>query len=129
MAPGTEATRAALTDPAERPPVPREPLPRHLAEAVPASHFDLDPVLFSQNLRSARRGAAGGPCGMTSEHLRPLLDNPHDMERFWRKGQELTRAETPGDVVDAIRLGRITALSRNLLEECEASFLERLSAG
>ena len=49
---------------------------------------------------------------MTSEHLRPLLDNPHDMERFfWRMCQELARAETP-DVVDAIRLGRITALSK-----------------
>ena len=47
---------------------------------------------------------------MTSEHLRPLLDNPHDMERFWRMGQELARAETPDVVVDAIRLGRITAL-------------------
>ena len=34
VAPGTEATRAALTDPAKRPPAPREPLPRHLAEAV-----------------------------------------------------------------------------------------------
>ena len=99
-------------DPAKRPPAPREPLPRHLAEAVPASCFDLDPVLFSQNLRCARRGAAGGPSGMTSEHLRPLLDNPHDMERFWRMGQELARAETPDVVVDAIRLGRITALSK-----------------
>ena len=112
MAPGTEATRAALMDPAKRPPAPREPLPRHLAEAVPATRFDLDPVLFSQNLRCARRGAAGGPSGMTSEHVRPLLDNPHDMERFWRMGQELARAETPDVVVDAIRLGRTTALSK-----------------
>ena len=55
VAPGTEATRAVLMDPAKRPPVPREPLPRHLAEAIPI-RFDLDPVLFSQNLRCARRG-------------------------------------------------------------------------
>ena len=49
---------------------------------------------------------------MTSEQLRPLLDNPHDMKRFWRMGQELVRAETLYVVVDAIRLGRITALSK-----------------
>ena len=118
VASGTEATRTASTDPAKRPPVLGEPFPRHLAEAVLASRFDLDPVLFSQNLRSARRGAAGGPTGMTSEHLRPLLDDLHHMERFWRMGQELARAATPGDVVDAIRLGRITA---------GASFPETLS--
>ena len=34
------------------------------------------------------------------------------MERFWRTGQELAKAETPDVVVDAIRLGRITALSK-----------------
>ena len=54
-------------------------------------------------------GAAGGPSGMTSEHLRPLLDN-HGT--FLADGQELARAETPGVVVDAIRLGRITVLSK-----------------
>ena len=47
----------------------------------------------------------GGPSGMTSEHLRPLLDYPK-IERFWRMGQELATPATPGDVVDAIRLGR-----------------------
>ena len=46
----------------------------------------------------------GGPSSTTSERLRPLLEYPHDMERFWRMGQELARAATPGDVVDAIRL-------------------------
>ena len=59
VARGTEATRAALTDPAKRPPDPREFPPRQLAKTVLVSRFDLDPVLFSQNLRRARRSAEG----------------------------------------------------------------------
>ena len=69
IAPGTDATRRALSDPVRRLPVPREPLPDDLFERR-GPLFMLDPDLFAKNLRIARRGAAGGPSGMTSEHLR-----------------------------------------------------------
>ena len=40
------------------------------------SLFHLDDDKFQHNLRTSRRGAAGGPSGMTAEHLRVLLDSP-----------------------------------------------------
>ena len=60
----------------------------------------LDPDLFAKNLRVARRGAAGGPSGMTSEHLRPLLENHDDMTGI---SQDLARAAVSEDVVDLVR--------------------------
>ena len=72
----------------------------------------LDPDLFAKNLRIARRGAAGGPSGMTSEHLRPLLEHHEDMTRFWRFAQDLARAAVPDDIVELVRLGRMTALQK-----------------
>ena len=92
-----------------RPPVPREPLPDDLFERGPL--FMLDPDFFAKNLRVARRGAAGGPSGMTSEHLRPLLEHHEDMIRFWRFAQDLARA-VPDNIVDLVRLGRMTALQK-----------------
>ena len=44
--------------------------------------FHLDESLFSKNVRSARRGVAGGPSGMTSDHMRPLLEHPKDLHFF-----------------------------------------------
>ena len=113
-----QATRVPLTDPVKRPPASREP-PKHLAEAVPAS-FDLD-VLFSQNLRCARRGAAGGPSGMTSEHLRPCwtLHTTWNVSGGWVKSWQEPRLQmrwwTPFVWVTSHH-------SRNLLEGCVASF-------
>ena len=60
VAPGNLATLGALTDTTRRPAVPREPLPRRILEMAPAHPFRLDEDRFSKNLRSAKRGAAGG---------------------------------------------------------------------
>ena len=38
--------------------------------------FNLDDQVFPE---SAERGGAGGPSGMTVEHLQPLLDHPRDL--------------------------------------------------
>ena len=68
MAPWTTATLRAL-----RPPLDAIPeLPSDLTV------FNLDEVLFGKNVRSGRKGAAGGPSGMTHDHLRPLLESPKD---------------------------------------------------
>ena len=74
MAPSTLATLRALTDPERRPPIPREGLSREVAETQPAERFELNAEEFLGCLRRARRGAAGGPSGMTSDHLLPLLE-------------------------------------------------------
>ena len=49
---------------------------------------------------------------MTTDHLRPLLESVEDTTRFWRFSQDLARAEVPEEIVDAIRLGRLTALQK-----------------
>ena len=112
VAPGNLATLGALTDTTRRPAVPREPLPRRILEMAPAHPFRLDEDRFSKNLRSAKRGAAGGPSGMTTEHLRPLLGNPRDMHAFFLVCEQLARAEVPAEVVRWIKLGRMTALRK-----------------
>ena len=70
VAPGEEATRAALQDPAKRPPVLCDPIPADVMNAMPATPLVVDPESIARNLRSARRGAAAGPSGMTVDHLR-----------------------------------------------------------
>ena len=73
LAPGDLTTLRALTDPDRRPPVPREPLTEEVATAQPVTPFEFDPSEFLLCLRTARRGAAPGPSGMTSDHLFPTL--------------------------------------------------------
>ena len=79
LAPGTEETYSALTDPRRRPPRPREHISDHFLNMSPAL-FELDEDRFAKNLRSARKGAAPGPSGMVVEHLRPLLENPRNIK-------------------------------------------------
>ena len=80
--------------------------------AQPEIPFQLDQGLPVKNLKSARRGAAGGPSGMTAEHLRPLLDSEADCEKFWFLCQAFAQAHIPEEVVTAVRMGRITALQK-----------------
>ena len=94
--------------------MPREPLPNELSTFEPVAPFRLDAERFIKNIRSARRGAAGGPSGMTTEHLRPMMDSMNDMERLCLLGGIMARGEVPVHVEPAIRLGR------NLTEESEA---------
>ena len=74
--------------------------------------MDLDYDLFAKNLRVSRRGAAGGPSRMTADYLRPLLDSEVGTARFWRLAQDFARATVPDEIVDVVRLGRMTALCK-----------------
>ena len=74
--------------------------------------FDLDHDRFAKNLRVAKRGAAGGPSSMTTDHFRPLLESVEDTTRLWRLAQDLSRAVVPDEIVDVVRLGRLTALQK-----------------
>ena len=107
MAPRTEATWRALSDP-ERRPVPREGLSREVQQAEPAEQFELEPTEFLTCLRKARRGAAPGPSGMTSatsSHCMRVKQIPSSSH-----GLAVTRV--PHVILEAIRLGRLTALSK-----------------
>ena len=70
VAPGIEDTMNKK----RRPPVAREPIANDILSRtdVPLD-FDVDRLL--KNLREARKGSVAGPSGMTSEHLKPLLES------------------------------------------------------
>ena len=111
LAPGTPATLAALRDPTRRPDQPPDPIPPAVMELVPRS-FELDEVMFMKNLRSSKRGVAGGPSRMTMEHLRPLLESPRDTHLLYGACQLLAVANIPQEVKDGLRLGRVNALAK-----------------
>ena len=49
---------------------------------------------------------------MTSDHLRPLLESVEDTTRFWWLVQDLSKVVVPDEIVDVVRLGRLTALQK-----------------
>ena len=91
LAPGNNKTLGELR---RRPARPHEPIPPALMQLNPRP-FDLDEKVLGKNLRSPKRGAAGGPSGMTTEHLRPLLDTHIE---------QLARAEVSQSIINAIRM-------------------------
>ena len=107
VARGTQDTLSQLR---RRPRVPREPVPAELMRSD--NVFALDHNLFSKNLKCARRGAAGGPSGITAEHVKPILDNNRDTELFCQVDEHLAQGEIPGDVLHVMRMGRMTALQK-----------------
>ena len=112
LAPGNFATLRALTDPAKRPAFPREELSVEVARVELEEPFQLDAEEFLLCLRKARRGAAAGPSGMTSDHLFPVLENEGDSDLFVRVASLLASGNVPPAIAQAIRLGRMTALSK-----------------
>ena len=112
LAPGNLATLAILTDPSRRPPVPRRALSEEVCVAEPAEPFVLDSLEFLVCLRKARRGGAAGPSGMTSDHLFPVLESEGDSESLARVASMLAVGNVPAEIIEAIRLGRLTALSK-----------------
>ena len=117
LAPGNQATLNALTDDSRRPAQPRDPLPERLFNSVPEVRFQLDEDQFCRNLRSSRRGAGGGPSGMTTEHLRPLLSDIRGMRLLSALGSRLATADVPEVAVQMVRLGRMTALTKSQMVE------------
>ena len=78
----------------------------------PPAPFELDRDKFGAKLRSAKRGTAGRPSGMTVEHLKLLLDSPADMHLFCRAAEMLARGEVPDGVARIIRLRQDDGLSK-----------------
>ena len=110
LAPGTLATLGIF--PNRRLRVPRVPLSEEVQHAAPARLFELDAVEFLTNLRKARRGAAPGPSGMTSDHLFPVLESLAVSELLVQVASHLAVGRVPEEIIEVIRLGRLTALSK-----------------
>ena len=91
LAPGSEATLNALRDPEKKPQFPRHPLPQELVYPEPEVEFDLDEFRF-RAIWSAKKGAAGGPSGMTVEHFNSgssLVGEAHSpSEAQWRGARD-----------------------------------------
>ena len=105
VAPGNKDTLNALRDEDRRPPVPRDPIPDENLTTVPGRPFQFDKNEFLHCLRTARRGAAGEPTGMRTEHLRPLIDNEDDCNMFHEVAQSLAQASIPEEILAALRVG------------------------
>ena len=103
-APRNELTLRALRDPRRRLVALREHLPEGVRSHQPVVPFDLDHEAVLQNLRSARRSAAPGASGMTSEHLRPLLEYDGDRVLLCEFAEQFARVSVPEEIVDAFRI-------------------------
>ena len=106
------STLRTLTDPERRHPLPRQPLSDEVIRTQLVEQFVLESYQFLLCLRKARRGAAPGPSGMTSDHLFPLLSSEGDSELFAQVGSLLANGNVPDTIIQALRLGRLTALSK-----------------
>ena len=112
LAPGDKKTLEALKDPDRRPALPRSSLPDDISQFTPVEEFILGQDLFLANVRSAGRGAAPGPSGMTADHVRPLLEAHGDAAALSHAASLLARNEMLEEVMVAIRCGRIIALQK-----------------
>ena len=104
---GTAATLRALRD---RPARARDDIPELPRDLVA---FNLDEDLFSKTVRVARKGVAGGPSGMTHDHVRPLLESPKGLHLFFAVCDLLAKGQVPREAVQGIKLGRMTALRKD----------------
>ena len=98
VAPGTLSTLRALTDPEKRPPLPRTPLSREVAEAQPSEAFQLDSIEFLTCLRK--------------DDIGPLVQNEGASDLLCTVASLLAVGQVPDSILQALRLGRMTALSK-----------------
>lgn len=112
LAPGTANTLAELRDLALRPQQvypPRTPPPQ---VPHPVGEVELPLAAVVAAVRTARRGAAAGPSGMTNEHLRQMLTDADDLRLLHGAALRLASADIPHDVLQGYRLGRMVALRK-----------------
>ena len=106
LAPGTEATWAALTDPARRPPEPRTTIGQDVLHHQPDQPPHLTTRAVAAALRSARRGCAPGLSGMRAEHLKLLLQDSEALELLAEACTLLAQARVPTEVCKALAMAR-----------------------
>ena len=111
IAPGNRQTLNALQDPERRPlQFPGKPSLR------PSSIIFLRRRLIwirtdSCEVAVSTPRAAGGPSGMTAEHIKVVLESERVCSSLWRMCQEFARGHMPAEIL-AVRIGRMTALQK-----------------
>ena len=109
VAPGTRETLQQLTDESKRPPRLRDAVPPEIMRHTPRVPFAKEShKFFLKNVRSAKRGAAAGPSGVTLEHLRPLLDSVKVQQLLCKLAQQVAVVCITPTVVEPIRMVRKT---------------------
>ena len=109
---GNSRAEKLLKDETRRPRVVRTPIDRSILEAEPEEDLNLDVDALLQNLRTARRGAAAGPSGMTAEHRKPLLADTVCTRLFGEVAGQFARGLMPEEVLQPVKLGRMSALPK-----------------
>ena len=112
IAPGTEATLRALTDPARRPPELCREIPEEVLQHQPQQPIRLATGAVASALRETHRGGAAGLSGMRAEHLKLLLQDVEAMELLAEAASQLASADIPPDIATGIAAVRLTALSK-----------------
>ena len=112
VAPSNENTWKALTNEAKRPRTAREGINQELLDMNPTVPVDLDVDLLLKNLRTSRRGAAAGPSGMTTEHLKIILDSIECYALFGEVATLFARGQIPREILEGVKVGRMTALQK-----------------
>ena len=110
VASGNLATLRALMNRDRRPPFARQELSQEILHSDQQSRSCWMETLVCQ--RTARRGAAPGPSGMTADHLFPILESEVDSGMLVQVASRLAVGDIPEEVVDGIRLGRLRALAK-----------------
>ncbi|CAE7533395.1 unnamed protein product [Symbiodinium natans] len=128
IAPGTDATFAALSDPEWRPPAPLHDVPAALLNFQPDAPAVLTNAAIAQALRTARRGTAAGLSGATCEHYkliltRPWRRRPRDRDRLRR----LVLARQYADTFDRATRPFELALQARAGTDCLAAMLRAAS--
>ena len=72
----------------------------------------LDRRVFVDALRSAARGSAPGPGGMTYDHLKVILDDEGMLGLLGDVAEDLACAEVPRDIANALVLSSMVALRK-----------------
>ena len=113
LAPGTAETLQELRDPTRRPNEPYAPLHPSISELQPDQPVHLPDDLIIMNLRRARKGAAPGLSGLTTDTLRILLDDDTATTNLIRVARHFAPSQYPQPkIARAIGLGRMVALTK-----------------
>jgi hypothetical protein len=94
------------------PPDPLRPLPDNLPYFAPPLSLSLTPDEVAEALRTAKRRAAPGLSGLTSDHLKVFLDHPEAFPLLASALSQLANAEPAEPVLRALAQSRLTALSK-----------------
>ena len=96
-----------------RPRQPSKPIADHLLNYVPTQKIKLDPSELLAALRAAGRGSAQDLSGTRYEHFRVLIEDEKAWDTFIKLAEAFARAEVPPDIMQAMRMGRMTALQKD----------------